>query len=203
MRSGATPRGLRGDDSSVVIYTRFWLLPLCWMISQKLDHCFEGKSKNIGDIRSFLAELTDPHYSFSSCLGWRLEFEEAIKKAIPTIEEIAALDIFAPDKDLVERAALFNKGDIRISVWVDREKTIARQPNDDEVLTYLKFNYSMKNDRFNMSSSFDKKRYVWVTADDAVARYRSKLITFRIIIGFAVSVKIDNCYFLEMPYTLH
>lgn len=176
---------------------------LCWMISQKLDHCFEGKSKNIGDIRSSLAELTDPHYSFSSCLGWRPEFKEAIKKAIPTIEEIADLDIFAPEKDLVERAALFNRGDIRISVWVDREKTIARQPSDDEVLTYLKFNYSMKNDRFNMSSFFDKKRYVWVTADDAVARYRSKLLTFRIVIGFAVSVKIDNCYFLEMPYTLN
>lgn len=121
---------------------------------------------------------------------------------MPNLKEISELHIYATKKDQVNRVVLFNNGDIQISAWVDPKYTNVRRPSDDEVLRYLKSMYSMKDDRFNMPGSFSDSRYVWVTPDDAVMRWKNKLVACQIAIRYEVSIKKENCYFIEASYEL-
>lgn len=170
--------------------------------SQELDPCFEGKDKSLDEIQSSLKGMTNREYSICSYLSWRQDLRKTIGEAMPNLKEVSELRIYATKKDRVNRVVLFNKGDIQVSAWVDHKYTNVRRPSDDEVLCYLKSMYSMKDDRFYMPGSFGESRYVWVTPDDAVMRWKNKLVACQIAIRYEVSAKKENCYFIEAPYEL-
>ena len=170
--------------------------------SKRYDRLFEGKSKSIDEIRLELTHLGKDAYHFCTALGRREGFDKAVKDAIPSITEISDLDIFAPNKDFVERAILFNKGDIQATIWVNKKSTIVRRPDSGEILAYLKNRFPYSNGRFSLPSVYDKSVIVWVTEEDAVERWRPKLIAYRVVIGYAVTIDDKKCYFIEMPYKL-
>ena len=170
--------------------------------SKKYDRLFEGKLKSIDEIHLELTHLGKDAYHFCTALGRREGFDKVVKDAIPSITEISDLDIFAPNKDCVERAILFDKGEIQATIWVNEKSTIVRRPDSGEILTYLKNRYPYNNGRFSLPSVYDESAIVWVTEEDAVERWRQKLIVYRIVIDFAVTIDDKKCYFIEMPYKL-
>ena len=170
--------------------------------SKDLDLFFEGKPKTTEAVCSYLSRNSKLNYSFCTRLDLRHELGKAIMERFPSIKELPELDIFSDGEDLVDRIILFNKGDIEVSVWVDWDNTICRYPNDEETAYYLKNRFSMKNGRFYMPSSFKKSSYALATVDDSVKRWKNRLVVFQVVIGYAVSIKKENCLFLEAPFTL-